>query len=320
MDILETICREDLVFLRADALSLGLDDKWLRRGLRDGHLVRVRHGAYTLTDVWNASTAERRHLIRAAAVTRTAKCNGVLSHTTAALCLGADVWDLPLESVHLTRTDRKGGRKEAGVTQHRGLLAPPDITTVDRWRCTTATRTALDITTITDVEHALVVVCSLLCQKLTTVEELATGLGTMTHVPGSLTTGVVLQLADPRLTSVGEARTFHALWREGIPRPEPQYKVRNARDQVIALLDFAWPHLGVWLEFDGKEKYVKYLREDEESADAVFREKKREDRIRRLTGWTCVRITWADLSDPRRIAAKVWQAFEDQRRARMAVG
>jgi hypothetical protein len=44
----------------------------------------------------------------------------------------------------------------------------------------------------------------------------------------------------------------------------------------------------------------------------VVREKAREDLVRRLTGWICVRITWADLNDPARIAAMVRQAFADQ--------
>ncbi len=37
----------------------------------------------------------------------------------------------------------------------------------------------------------------------------------------------------------------------------------------------------------------------------VFREKRREDRIRELTGWRCFRITWHDLGDPGRLAARI---------------
>jgi hypothetical protein len=36
-----------------------------------------------------------------------------------------------------------------------------------------------------------------------------------------------------------------------------------------------------------------------------MREKRREDRIRELTGWRCIRITWADLFHPERTAARI---------------
>ena len=74
---------------------------------------------------------------------------------------------------------------------------------------------------------------------------------------------------------------------------------------MIARLDFAWPELGVWLEFDGREKYVKHLREGESVVDAVLREKQRESTIIELTGWRCIRITWADLDRPDATVARI---------------
>ena len=56
----------------------------------------------------------------------------------------------------------------------------------------------------------------------------------------------------------------------------------------------------MWVEFDGREKYTRYLRDGETVTDAVLREKRREERVRELTGWICVRIAWAELADPRR--------------------
>lgn len=312
METLEGISQRDLIFLRKDALARGMDDKALRRGIKSGALVRVRHGAYAFAEAWNDATAEERHLFRAAAVQRTSRCDGVLSHLTAAVCLGADVWDVPLEAVHVTRRDHKGGRREAGVVQHRGLLTGEEITTAGRWLCTNATRSALDVTTIMDVEHALVVVSSLLTMGLTTKGDLLEAGKSMTHVPGSLTTDLVLKLADKRLTTAGEARSFYAFWREGLPAPEPQYEVRGEAGRLLAQLDFAWPEHKVWVEFDGISKYTKLLRAGESPSDVVVREKKREDLVRRLTGWICVRLVWSDLAHPDRIAAKIRQAMRDQ--------
>jgi hypothetical protein len=99
------------------------------------------------------------------------------------------------------------------------------------------------------------------------------------------------------------------LFRGGVPMPRPQYELRDLNGDLLACLDFAWPALGVWLEFDGRQKYVKYLRDDETVVDVVLREKERESMIAELTDWTCIRITWADLANPdvtvRRILAKL---------------
>jgi hypothetical protein len=76
---------------------------------------------------------------------------------------------------------------------------------------------------------------------------------------------------------------------------------------VVANVDFAWPEYGVFLEFDGRIKYQELLRVGESPTDVVLREKKRQDLIERLTGWRCIRITWADLYHPERTAALIRQ-------------
>jgi very-short-patch-repair endonuclease len=70
-------------------------------------------------------------------------------------------------------------------------------------------------------------------------------------------------------------------------------------------VDFAWPELGVFLEFDGKVKYESLLKDGERASDVVIREKRREEMICGLTGWRCIRITWADLFNPARTATRI---------------
>ena len=84
-------------------------------------------------------------------------------------------WELPLGNVHLTRTDRKGGRSEAGLVQHRGLLLSTDIVEMDGRNVTSPTRTALDLTTILDVEHSLPVFDHFLHAGATTKSQLRGG-------------------------------------------------------------------------------------------------------------------------------------------------
>ena len=69
-------------------------------------------------------------------------------------------------------------------------------------------------------------------------------------------------------------------FRFGIPIPELQHKVFDSAGNLVGIADFYWElyrHLG---EFDGKVKYLKYLRPGESPTDCVFREKRREDRMR----------------------------------------
>ncbi len=101
-------------------------------------------------------------------------------------------------------------------------------------------------------------------------------------------------------------------------RRRPNYEVFDSAGRLIARVDFAWPEFGVFLEFDGKEKYLKYLREGESVVDAVRREKKREEQICRATGWRCIRITWADLYTPEKTCAHIASVL--RRRPRLRVG
>ena len=292
------------LIMRSEALAAGSSDRELAKLVRSGDLRRIRAGAYAPSRVWDQWDLSQQHRLLARAVLGKAGTPTVLSHVSAAAELGAPTWGLPLDDVHVTRRDGRAGRKEAGVNQHRGRLLADDVVVHGGVPVTSATRLAIDITTIASLESSLCVVNHLLHTNLTDPERLAHRYKSMEQFPHTLRTGLVLRLADPRIETVGETRTFVACWRHGLPAPEPQYEVLDG-GQVIARLDFAWPHLGRWLEFDGKQKYVKYLRDGESVTDAVLREKRREERVAELTGWRCIRITWADLEHPVRLARRL---------------
>ena len=309
MDALRMICAESTVFLRCEAIGAGYDDAALRRALRAGVLHRVRHGAYIFSEAWGSADDRRKHLIRCHAVRRTARVKGVLSHISAVAAWGLPLWELPLEDVHVTRFDRRAGRREAGLRQHRGILLPEDVTSVDGNPVTTAARTAVDLCATTDVEHALPVVSEMLRLALVTPDDLVKASDAQARVPGTLTVGLTLSLADRRLESIGECRSWHMFFLNSLPMPIPQYEVVDAHGVVVARVDFAWPELGLFVEFDGKEKYVKFRKEGESVVDAVLREKKREELICRITGWRCLRLTWADLYYPEKTCRLIRSMF-----------
>jgi hypothetical protein len=297
--------RDAPLMLRPELLLAGYTDKAIARLLKWGQWVRVRNGAYTEGAAWTALDEAGRHLLRARAVVAQARTPVIVSHTSGLPFFGAPLWGLDLSLVHVTRRDGRTGRKEAGVDQHRGRLIEGDVVRRVGVDVMSPTRLALEVTMVAGVEPSLVVVNDLLHRKLTTQFSLAARYDAMGLWPWTLNTDIVLRLADPRIESVGESRTYLLCFRQRLPMPEPQYEITDANGRVVACVDFAWPELGVFLEFDGKVKYEKFLKPGERASAVVVREKKREDLIRRLTGWRCIRLTWADLEHPEQTAAMI---------------
>ena len=304
IDPLRQLCLERGFFLRREAMSHDVDDGALRRGLRSGHLVRVRHGAYTFDDLWTAASASERHMVLAGAVSMVHPDRVALTHHSAVAMHGFESWRLPLDKVHVTRMDDGAGRSAGDVVHHVGRLAQTDVVAIRDVLTVQAVRAALESATLLDAERALVLLDSGLRQKLFTPEDLARQAAVMSGWPHSAKLQVVARLADGRSGSVGESRCRHLFWRLGLPAPLLQYDVHDERG-LVGTCDFAWPGAGLLGEFDGKVKYQRYLRPGESASDAVFREKQREDRLRRATGWRVVRLTWDMLDAPQQAAMYV---------------
>ena len=62
---------------------------------------------------------------------------------------------------------------------------------------------------------------------------------------------------------MGEDRFSYLVYRQGLPRPEPQVEVFDEAGKLVARVDFAWPELGVFVEFDGRVKYERYRMDGE---------------------------------------------------------
>lgn len=293
------------VFLRHEALELGYTDRDIANLVKSGVWHRVRRGAYMDGPTWAALDDVARHAVRARAVLRQARTDVVLSHVSSLPEYSVPIWDIDLATVHVTRHDHRSGRKERGVRQHSGLLLPEDHVIRNGVPVTSATRSALDITTIAGTEQSLVVVDGLLHRGDTTSDLLRSRYRLMEQWPNTLHTDLILRLADGRSESAGETRTRYLCWRQGLPAPTPQYPIRDREGRVVAWVDLAWPDYGVFLEFDGKIKYGALLKPGESPTDVVVREKEREQLICELTGWRGIRIAWADLYRPEHTALRI---------------
>jgi len=293
------------VYLRKTLLANGHCDRTIRQLVADGVLVRLRPGAYSDKRNHDSLDAAGRHGLMARAVYLQARTDVVLSHVSGVPEYDAPTWGLDLTDVHVTRPDEKAGRHEAGVHQHSGKLRVGDVVDRHGMRVMAPTRLALEVTTVASAEAGLVVVNHFLHTEMTTKDELLDRYAVMEQWPNTLRTGLVLHRADARIETVGESRAWHLILTAGLPPPIPQYEIRDERGNVIHRVDFAWPELGVFLEFDGKVKYEKYLKPGQRASDVVIAEKKRERRICDLTGWRCIRLDWSDLAKPTLTAALI---------------
>jgi len=294
------------IMLRGELVDAGWTDRGIARMVKGGIWVKIRRGAYAVRKDWRRLDTAGRHVVHTRAVMRQANTEVVASHVSGLMFHDGPTWGLDLSSVHVTRTDGRAGRAEAGVSQHRGKILEGDVVQRIGFPVMAASRLGLEITTVADTEAALVAVNHLLHTRATTLEEMQSrykrGIDCWA---GTLSTDIVLRLADPRIESPGESRVLYLCYLYGLPAPEPQYKVRDRSSKVVARVDFAWPELGLFIEFDGLIKYEKLLQDDESASDVVVREKRREDLVCELTGWSCLRLVWADLDRPDHTAARI---------------
>lgn len=296
---------EGVVTLRREALASGLTDKELRRLIKDGSLHRVRRGAYVSKALWDSLDEAGKHRVHARAVLKTAHPSTVLTHTSAALEHGAPVWGVNLREVHVTRTDGRAGRNEAGIVHHRGALTDAEVIVVNSVPVTKPARVAVEICTIANTESALITANGLLHAEAMTPAELRAAADEAQFWPRSLNADLVVRLADPRIETAIESRMSFLCWAQHLPKPIPQVEVHDERGHLVGRIDFAWPDYNTFAELDGKLKYAKFRREGETLDQYLMREKQRQELISLLTGWTCIRIMWRDFAYPELLAGRI---------------
>lgn len=292
------------VFTRANALECGYSDDDISALTRSGEWCRLRRGAFCATDDLPAQDEER-HLLHARAVMLSLGSRVALSHATAAVAIGLPVWGIDLSRVHVTRLDSGAGRGEGDVVHHVGVLDRDEIVWANGLQVVNPTRAVLETACSVPFESGVVTADGALHQGMTTPERLAGALELVRSWPGGRTASKVVPFADGRAENPAESRTRVVFDEEGLPTPELQARIHDHTGQLVAEVDFLFREQRAIAEFDGR---LKYAGEADASADTVYREKRREDRLRAL-GFVVVRISWADLQYPRYTANRVRQAF-----------
>lgn len=307
--LLLAICAAEGVWLRHEASALGYHDAAIERLVKAGDWHRVRWGAYTFGEIWTGLNLNERYALVCRAAYRRSDTAVALSHRSSANEWGTPLWEVDLGLVDLTRADGRTGRLQAGVRQHRGRIVAGDWVQRNGVFVMSATRTALELTTILDMEHSLVEIEDLLHRGLTTQAQLRERYGVMNRWPDTLRTDLVLRRLCGRSESIAEVRLRHLCFRQHLPEPIPNYEIEDRQGRVLYRVDLAWPELGLFVEIDGREKYLRHRRDGESIAECIERERRRENHIRELTGWRCLRLVWADLYQPERTAGRIRAMF-----------
>lgn len=305
MDHLRILAETHGCFTRPEALQAGFDDNAIRRALKARLWTRIRWGVYTFTDLWKEQDEVAGHLTAAQSVARKLAPSVALSHVSAALDHGLTAWDADLSLVHVTRLDGGAGRTEAGVQHHEGFCTDTDVMEKDGYLIVKPVRAALESAARMSSEAAVAILDSGLHLKRFGATELDENFALMQRWPGALRLQFAVRFADGRAESVGESRARYLCYTHGLPAPELQFHVYDEHGVLAGITDMAWLEHRLLGEFDGKVKYGRLLKPGEDPGDAVFREKRREDTLRRLTDFSMVRLTWADLYRGTEIAAMI---------------
>lgn len=298
-------------FSRSQALQCGETDRSLRRAVRGGEVVRLRHGMYAPAASYAELDDAARHLVLARAVLGSQRGAVALTGPSAALLHGFDVWGHDLSVVHLLRLDGGAGRREAGVVHHHS--APEVAKGVGAYaglRAVSPAHAVWEVARLSSLESAVVTADSALHQAsrretaktggaadedgVALADQVATLAERCISHPRGRTARLALRLARPEAESPGESLTRVACFRHGIPAPELQYEVVDGDGQHLGRSDFYWEKFRHLAEFDGRIKYERLLRPGQSASDCVVSEKQREDAMRgTLRGMT--RLVWSEV-------------------------
>ena len=258
----------------------------------------VRQGVWIEVARWKALTPEQRH---AALVQATDLVSRQPGEHVYALESAAAVWGLPAIEpwpAHVSRL-ANGPRTRGSrlVRVHAG--APAEPVAAHGVLVTGVARTVVDLARTGSLARGLAAADHALRHQLCTRSQL---MGAAAEVParvkGRPRALLVAELADARSMSPGESLSRATMFRLNLPKPDLQVAVDDI-EGLVGIADFGWP--GVVGEFDGRRKYgVAPDADPTRAAEVLWREKRREDRFRRLV--RMARWTWADAQDGSRLA------------------
>jgi len=297
----------DLIFT-SDSTAVGEDPRSLTRDVERGLLVKLRRGVYVPATAWKVLDTRARHLTMMKVAAYGALHPLTFAGYSAAAVWGIPIWgDFPRDVTVLDRW-KGGGRSESGVRRTAAGFGSAVVEERDGFAVTSLARTANQLCLTLPLRHAVATYDWSRWGKneqAISMESLVIDLEHLAPRRGRRQAERALGRSATLSESFGESVARVVMWELGFPDPVLQREFTDSQGSMFP--DYAWLEYGVLAEFDGKQKYMReeYTRGD--PGEALWREKLREDRLRAL-GFTIVRIVWADIEHPERLAQKLLAA------------
>lgn len=238
-------------------------------------------------------------IARARALQEVSRRRPVFANLTAVAIHGKPVTRADTTKVHVIDQGARSGAV-AGVVQHRGVVLDDEIVEIDGLRCTSLVRTLADVARTASAETSVSVADAALRSVafrsqsdylVDAAEDLrSAALAVATRsAHGSARARRVLEFADGHAQLPGESISRLDLARMRFARPRLQVAVRSPSGGWY-YVDFELEDVDAFGEFDGDGKYSDpALLGGLTPAQAVAREKEREDWIRGVTNRRVVR-------------------------------
>lgn len=300
-----------LLFVR-DAASRGASS-----ALTDEkRLVTVWRGVRTPSLLWAAAdrTTRQHARVRAAVGVRR---DGVLVGESAALLHGIPLVDGLDERVHVLSRTTVGSRSRHGLVERRFAVGP-ELAEIDGVVVASLVDTVVDVARHSGFRRGVAAVDHVLHAEAVRGRDpehlraaLQFRLGCFAGGRGVRTAAESIAFAHPAAESPLESVSRVEMALAGFPEPRLQHSW-TLLDGSTAVTDFDWPEHGLVGEADGRAKYS--LTQGGE-ADAVLREKRRENALR-LLGPRVVRWEWEDAFTSTPLVALLRAAGLPQQHAR----
>jgi hypothetical protein len=296
----DSLARNGLIVVR-QVRPLISDPRMLVRACESGELVRLRRGVYLDRAQWDAKSGREQHILRIRAVLASARRPLVFAGVSAAA-----LWGMPIEGSwpsEVTVLDewRGGGRSEPGVRRTAAGFMSARTVELQGIVVTDLARTVLDVARKSRFAEAVGSVDWALSERnvnAITVSDLSEELDRLRPRTGGRHLELTVGFGTPLSGSFGESTARAVIHRLGFEAPELQTEFRDAEGSIYT--DFWWRRVRVAGEFDGKQKYTRQEFTDGDPGEVVWREKKREDWLRRQVNGV-VRILTSDVKHPQHL-------------------
>jgi very-short-patch-repair endonuclease len=291
------------IFSTAQATASGLTPDQVRHRVRSGRWSRISRGYYRRTDdvVTSALSdyALRRveHVQRAVAAARR-NHGSVIAMESAAIVHGLPLFHKSPDEVCLIVPEGRWAGRRHGARFVRARLAPDEVVVLGT-AVTTPTRTWLDLARSRPLADALSAGDRGLRLGMFDQARLRESLDAIGTVRGCRRARFALSHLDALRETALESGSWAYFLEHALPLPRMQVPVAGRDRVLVGRVDFLWESHRLIGECDGRVKYA--------SADVLYAEKEREDRLRDL-GYGMVRWGWRDLAGGQ-LAARLRRAL-----------